>query len=160
MPFLAEAMRAFEEGLGTADDIDTGARIGLNHPMGPLELADFIGLDVCLGVMEVLHEGFGAGALRPAAGARRARRVAGTSARRPAAGSTTTRATSSGAVRTRRRQDGPADRPLDRLDVERLREQRDAAGLGELAELRVQDVAAHEREPAGERRGDLRDRVA
>jgi 3-hydroxybutyryl-CoA dehydrogenase len=57
MPFLAEAMRAFEEGLGSADDIDTGARIGLNHPMGPLELADFIGLDVCLGVMRVLHEG-------------------------------------------------------------------------------------------------------
>ena len=48
MPFLAEAMRAFEEGVGTAEDIDTGARIGLNHPMGPLQLADFIGLDVCL----------------------------------------------------------------------------------------------------------------
>ncbi len=60
MPFLAEAMKAYEEGLGTAADIDTGARVGLNHPMGPLELADFIGLDVCLHVMEVLHEGFGA----------------------------------------------------------------------------------------------------
>ena len=58
MPFLAEAMRAYEEGVGTADDIDAGARIGLNHPMGPLELADFIGLDVCLGIMEVLREGF------------------------------------------------------------------------------------------------------
>ena len=57
MPFLGEAMRAYEEGLGTADDIDTGARIGLNHPMGPLELADFIGLDVCLGVMRVLDDG-------------------------------------------------------------------------------------------------------
>ena len=57
MPFLGEAMRAYEQGLGTADDIDTGARIGLNHPMGPLELADFIGLDVCLGVMRVLDEG-------------------------------------------------------------------------------------------------------
>lgn len=57
MPFLAEAMRAYEEGLGTADDIDAGARIGLNHPMGPLELADFIGLDVCLGVMRVLDDG-------------------------------------------------------------------------------------------------------
>jgi 3-hydroxybutyryl-CoA dehydrogenase len=57
MPFLAEAMRAFEEKLGTAEDIDTGARIGLNHPMGPLELADFIGLDVCLEVMRVLDEG-------------------------------------------------------------------------------------------------------
>jgi len=59
MPFLAEAMRAYEEGLGTAEDIDAGARVGLNHPMGPLELADFIGLDVCLGIMRVLHEGFG-----------------------------------------------------------------------------------------------------
>jgi 3-hydroxybutyryl-CoA dehydrogenase len=59
MPFLAEAMRTFEEGTGTADDIDTGARVGLNHPMGPLELADFIGLDVCLNVMNVLHEGIG-----------------------------------------------------------------------------------------------------
>jgi 3-hydroxybutyryl-CoA dehydrogenase len=59
MPFLAEAMRAYEEGLGTAEDIDTGARVGLNHPMGPLALADFIGLDVCLGIMRVLHEGLG-----------------------------------------------------------------------------------------------------
>jgi 3-hydroxybutyryl-CoA dehydrogenase len=59
MPFLAEAMLALEEGLGTADDIDTGAKRGLNHPMGPLELADFIGLDVCLGVMRVLHSGLG-----------------------------------------------------------------------------------------------------
>ena len=59
MPFLAEAMRALEERVGTAEDIDAGARIGLNHPMGPLELADFIGLDVCLGIMRVLHEGLG-----------------------------------------------------------------------------------------------------
>ena len=65
MPFLGEAMRAYEEGLGTADDIDTGAKLGLNHPMGPLELADFIGLDVCLHVMEVLHEGFGHAYLGP-----------------------------------------------------------------------------------------------
>jgi 3-hydroxybutyryl-CoA dehydrogenase len=57
MPFLGEAMRAYEEGVGSADDIDAGAKIGLNHPMGPLELADFIGLDVCLGIMRVLHEG-------------------------------------------------------------------------------------------------------
>jgi 3-hydroxybutyryl-CoA dehydrogenase len=58
MPYLVEAMRAYEEGLGTPEDIDTGVRLGLNHPMGPLELADFIGLDVCLHVMEVLYEGF------------------------------------------------------------------------------------------------------
>ncbi|MFH0750950.1 MAG: 3-hydroxyacyl-CoA dehydrogenase family protein, partial [Chloroflexota bacterium] len=55
MPLLAEAMRALEEGIGTAEDIDAGARVGLNHPMGPLALADFIGLDVVLGIMRVLH---------------------------------------------------------------------------------------------------------
>ena len=65
MPLLAEAMRTLEEGTGTADDIDTGARVGLNHPMGPLELADFIGLDVCLNVMKVLHEGIGGEHFRP-----------------------------------------------------------------------------------------------
>lgn len=65
MPFLAEAMRAYEEGLATKEDIDAGARVGLNHPMGPLELADFIGLDVCLRIMQVLHEGFGAPHLAP-----------------------------------------------------------------------------------------------
>jgi 3-hydroxybutyryl-CoA dehydrogenase len=65
MPYLGEAMRAYEEGLGSAEDIDTGAKIGLNHPMGPLELADFIGLDVCLHIMEVLHDGFGAPHLAP-----------------------------------------------------------------------------------------------
>jgi 3-hydroxybutyryl-CoA dehydrogenase len=67
MPFLAEAMRAYESGVGTAEDIDTGARVGLNHPMGPLELADFIGLDVCLGVMRVLHDGLGDERFRPPA---------------------------------------------------------------------------------------------
>ncbi len=65
MPFLGEAMRAYEEGLGTAEDIDTGARVGLNHPMGPLQLADFIGLDVCLGIMRVLHAGLGDERFRP-----------------------------------------------------------------------------------------------
>jgi 3-hydroxybutyryl-CoA dehydrogenase len=65
MPYLAEAMRAFEEGVGTADDIDTGARVGLNHPMGPLELADFIGLDTCLYVMNVLAEGYGQAHMAP-----------------------------------------------------------------------------------------------
>ncbi|HEY7940962.1 MAG TPA: 3-hydroxyacyl-CoA dehydrogenase NAD-binding domain-containing protein [Candidatus Limnocylindrales bacterium] len=65
MPLLGEAMHAYEEGVGTAEDIDTGARLGLRHPMGPLELADFIGLDVCLHVMEVLHEGFGSPHMAP-----------------------------------------------------------------------------------------------
>jgi 3-hydroxybutyryl-CoA dehydrogenase len=57
IPFLAEAMRALQQGIGTAEDIDAGARVGLNHPMGPLELADFIGLDVVLGIMRVLEDG-------------------------------------------------------------------------------------------------------
>jgi 3-hydroxybutyryl-CoA dehydrogenase len=65
MPLLAEAMRTLEEGTGTADDIDTGAKVGLAHPMGPLELADFIGLDVCLHVMEVIHEGVGGEHFKP-----------------------------------------------------------------------------------------------
>jgi len=65
MPFLVESMRALEQGVGTAEDIDTGARVGLNHPMGPLELADFIGLDVCLGIMRVLQDGLGQEHLRP-----------------------------------------------------------------------------------------------
>jgi 3-hydroxybutyryl-CoA dehydrogenase len=67
MPLLAEAMRTLEEGTGTAEDIDTGAKVGLNHPMGPLELADFIGLDVCLGVMNVLYEGIGGEHFKPPA---------------------------------------------------------------------------------------------
>jgi len=57
MPFVAEAMLALEEGLGTAGDIDTGAKVGLGHPMGPLELADFIGLDVCLHIMAMMADG-------------------------------------------------------------------------------------------------------
>ncbi len=65
MPLLAEAMHALDEGLGSAEDIDAGARVGLNHPMGPLALADFIGLDVCLGIMRVLHEGLGGEHRRP-----------------------------------------------------------------------------------------------
>jgi 3-hydroxybutyryl-CoA dehydrogenase len=58
-PFINEAIFALMEGTGTAADIDTGARLGLNHPMGPLELSDFIGNDVMLGVMDVLQRGIG-----------------------------------------------------------------------------------------------------
>ncbi len=65
MPLLAEAMRALEEGVGTAEDIDTGARVGLNHPMGPLALADFIGLDVVLGIMRLVHADLGDERFRP-----------------------------------------------------------------------------------------------
>jgi 3-hydroxybutyryl-CoA dehydrogenase len=58
-PFINEAVFALMESTGTAEDIDTGAKLGLNHPMGPLELADFIGTDVMLNVMDVLYRGFG-----------------------------------------------------------------------------------------------------
>ena len=58
-PFINEAVFALMERTGTAADIDTGAKLGLNHPMGPLELSDFIGNDVMLNVMDVLYRGFG-----------------------------------------------------------------------------------------------------
>ena len=58
-PFINEAIFALMESTGTASDIDTGAKLGLNHPMGPLELSDFIGNDVMLNVMDVLYRGFG-----------------------------------------------------------------------------------------------------
>jgi 3-hydroxybutyryl-CoA dehydrogenase len=58
-PFINEAVFALMESTGTAEDIDMGARLGLNHPMGPLELSDFVGNDVMLGVLDVLYRGFG-----------------------------------------------------------------------------------------------------
>ncbi|MFO0554949.1 MAG: 3-hydroxyacyl-CoA dehydrogenase NAD-binding domain-containing protein [Polyangiaceae bacterium] len=59
IPLLCEAGFALQEGVGSAEDIDTGARLGLNHPMGPLELADLIGLDTVLSIAEVLHTELG-----------------------------------------------------------------------------------------------------
>jgi 3-hydroxybutyryl-CoA dehydrogenase len=59
IPFLNEACFVLQEGLGTPEDIDQGAKLGLNHPMGPLELADLIGLDTTLFIAEVLHEELG-----------------------------------------------------------------------------------------------------
>jgi 3-hydroxybutyryl-CoA dehydrogenase len=59
MPMLNEAMFALMEGVGTAEAIDAVMHLGLKHPMGPLTLADFIGLDVCLSILDVLHAGFG-----------------------------------------------------------------------------------------------------
>jgi 3-hydroxybutyryl-CoA dehydrogenase len=59
MPMINEAIYAVYEGVGTPEAIDTVMRLGMNHPMGPLTLADFIGLDTCLAIMNVLHEGFG-----------------------------------------------------------------------------------------------------
>ena len=57
VPFVNEAIRALMEGLGTKEDIDQGAKLGLHHPMGPLELADFVGLDTHLYICDVLYEG-------------------------------------------------------------------------------------------------------
>jgi 3-hydroxybutyryl-CoA dehydrogenase len=58
LPMINEAVYALMEGVGTAEAIDTVMKLGMNHPMGPLTLADLIGLDVCLNIMEVLYEGF------------------------------------------------------------------------------------------------------
>jgi len=65
MPMLNEAMYAHMEGVASAEAIDTVMKLGMNHPMGPLELADFIGLDTCLAIMEVLYEGFSDPKYRP-----------------------------------------------------------------------------------------------
>ena len=65
IPLLNEACYGLYEGLGTASDIDTGVKLGLNHPMGPLELADLIGLDTCLAIAEVLHRELGDDKYRP-----------------------------------------------------------------------------------------------
>ncbi|RME46041.1 MAG: 3-hydroxybutyryl-CoA dehydrogenase [Deltaproteobacteria bacterium] len=65
MPMINEAIFALQEGVGSAQDIDDIMRMGANHPMGPLALADLIGLDTCLAILEVLHEGFGDPKFRP-----------------------------------------------------------------------------------------------
>ncbi len=65
MPMINEAIFAVMEGVGTPDAIDAVMKLGMNHPMGPLTLADFIGLDVCLAIMEVLHDGLGDPKYRP-----------------------------------------------------------------------------------------------
>lgn len=65
LPMLNEAMYCVMEGVASPEAIDTVMQIGMNHPMGPLALADFIGLDVCLSIMNVLHEGLGDSKYRP-----------------------------------------------------------------------------------------------
>jgi len=65
LPMLNEAMFCVMEGVATPEAIDTVMKLGMNHPMGPLALADFIGLDVCLSIMEVLHAGLGDSKYRP-----------------------------------------------------------------------------------------------
>jgi len=65
LPMINEAVFALMEGVASAEDIDTVMKLGMNHPMGPLTLADFIGLDVCLAIMEVLYTGFNDSKYRP-----------------------------------------------------------------------------------------------
>jgi 3-hydroxybutyryl-CoA dehydrogenase len=65
MPMINEAIYAVYEGVASIESIDTVMKLGMNHPMGPLALADFIGLDTCLAIMNVLHEGFGDSKYRP-----------------------------------------------------------------------------------------------
>jgi len=65
LPMINEAVYTLDEGVGNVEGIDTAMRLGAHHPMGPLELADFIGLDTCLSVMQVLHEGLADSKYRP-----------------------------------------------------------------------------------------------
>jgi len=65
VPMINEAVYALYEGVGTVESIDTAMRLGANHPMGPLTLADFIGLDTCLSIMQVLHDGLADTKYRP-----------------------------------------------------------------------------------------------
>src|SRR5205807_4422705 len=65
MPMINEAIFALHEGVASKESIDEIMKLGMNHPMGPLALADFIGLDVCLAILNVLHEGIGDPKYRP-----------------------------------------------------------------------------------------------
>ncbi len=65
VPMINEAIYTLYEGVGTVESIDTAMRLGANHPMGPLQLADFIGLDTCLSIMQVLHDGLADTKYRP-----------------------------------------------------------------------------------------------
>jgi 3-hydroxybutyryl-CoA dehydrogenase len=66
MPFINEAAHALEQGVAEPDAIDTIAKLGFNHPMGPLALADLIGLDTCVAILEVLRDGLGDDRYEPA----------------------------------------------------------------------------------------------
>jgi len=66
IPMINEAVFMLQEGVASAEDIDTAMKLGANHPMGPLALADLIGLDVCLAIMELLRDEMGEGKYRPA----------------------------------------------------------------------------------------------
>jgi 3-hydroxybutyryl-CoA dehydrogenase len=67
MPMINEAIISLQEGVASVESIDSIMKLGMAHPMGPLQLADFIGLDVCLAILKVLHEGFGNPKYAPAA---------------------------------------------------------------------------------------------
>ena len=78
MPMINEAAFAVMEGVATPEAVDAVMKIGMNHPMGPLELADFVGLDVCVDILDVLYKGFGDSEVSrlPAAAQIRGRRLA------------------------------------------------------------------------------------
>src|SRR5918994_157142 len=65
MPMISQAVFCVMEGVASAESIDTVMKLGMAHPMGPLALADFIGLDVCLAILQVLHDGLGDPKYRP-----------------------------------------------------------------------------------------------
>jgi hypothetical protein len=88
MPMINEAVYTLYEGVGNVKSIDESLKLGANHPMGPLELADFIGLDTCLAIMNVLHEGLGIPNTGPARCCRNMSRPGGWAAR-PSGGSMT-----------------------------------------------------------------------
>ena len=90
MPFINEAVWALHDGVAEPEAIDTIAKLGFAHPIGPLALADLIGLDTCVAIMEVLHEGLGDDRVRAVPAAARVRRSRAGSAARPGAASTST----------------------------------------------------------------------
>jgi len=65
IPMINEAIYTLHEGIGSVESIDASMRLGANHPMGPFQLADFIGLDTCLSIMQVLHDGLADSKYRP-----------------------------------------------------------------------------------------------
>jgi 3-hydroxybutyryl-CoA dehydrogenase len=94
VPMINEAIYTLYEGVGTVDAIDTAMKLGANHPMGPLELGDFIGLDTVLSIMNVLYEGLADSKYRPCPLLVKYVEAGWLAARRPAAASTTTAARS------------------------------------------------------------------
>ena len=125
MPMINEAIFAVMEGVGTPEAIDAVMKLGMNHPMGPLTLADLIGLDVCLAILNVLHDGFGDPKYRPCPLLRRMV-AAGQLGRKSGAGSIPTRDRGAGAptqapARSVRESQSPV-RPLSRPSRSRARQ--------------------------------------